>query len=102
MKEERTYRTPEQQIADLEAKIESVRLRTQRRTARKDPVVKETIVAVKALDRALAAGAVEPMKGGLEEARNTLAQVVAVTGVLLPPPSGQVVAPRKRKAKTVS
>jgi len=94
------YRTPEQMVADLEQKIAQVKLRAMRKAARANPVVKEATAAIKALDRALAAGAEEPMRSGLEEARTTITQVVATTGLMLPAPAGEAVAPRKRKVKT--
>jgi len=97
------YRTSDEIVADLEAKILAVKLRTELKAARKNPVVKEAVIAVKAIDRAIAAGAVEPMRGGLVEARQTLAQVVASLGLRLPSPNAVASeAPRKRKAKTAS
>ena len=80
---ERTYRTSDQMVADLEAKIASIKARDQRRAARKNPAVQQAIVAVKAMDKSLASGADPVLKGALQEARVTLAAAVATTGVVL-------------------
>lgn len=95
----RTYRTSDQMVADLEAKIASIKARDQRRAARKTPSVQHAIVAVKAIDKSLASGADAVLKGALQEARVTLAAAVATTGVVLTESTSsaaRVLAPAKR------
>lgn len=96
---QRTYRTTDQQLADLEAKIAGIKAREERKKARNSPAVKQAIVAVRAIDRGLVEAADATLKAALQEARTTLAACVAVTGVTLPP-STVPATPRKRRTRT--
>lgn len=96
--ERKPYRSPEQQVADLQAKIASIQARAERRKARANPAVQQAIVAVRALDKGLAAATDATMKGALLEARTTLAACVAVSGVTLAS-STTPTTPRKRRVR---
>lgn len=79
-----TIRTADDRIAELQAKIEGIRTRDQRRAAKRDPAVSQALLAIKAVDRSLAANPAAPMKAALQEARVTLSACVAVTGLVVP------------------
>lgn len=96
--ERKAHRTPEEQVADLKAKIASIESRAARKRARANPAVKQAIVAVRAIDKGLAAATDAATKGALQESRATLAACVAVSGITLPP-STVPAAPRKRRSR---
>lgn len=60
-----TQRTADERIAELQAKIDGIKLRDQRRAAKREPAVAQALAAIKAVDRSLAAGPSAAMKGGL-------------------------------------
>lgn len=80
----RTVRSAEDRIAELQAKIEGIKTRDQRRKAKREPAVAQALLAIKAVDRSLAAGPNAAMKAALQEARGTLTACVAVTGLVVP------------------
>ena len=103
--ERKPHRTPEEQVADLQAKIASIEARAERKRARANPTVKAAITAVRVLDKGLAAATNSEMKEALQEARSAIAAVVATTGVGLkakrPEPSTETaIAARKVGART--
>ena len=79
-KKERTRRTPEQMIADLEKQIQKVKSRAQEREARKDPTIRHVAAAVRSIDKALAATQDAATKEALSEARATLTACQALEG----------------------
>jgi hypothetical protein len=95
----RNVRTPEQMIADLEAKIAAVKRRAERQKVKKDPALRHINAAVKSIDKALAASEDSATRKALDEARVTLAAVLAMSGVspkgargtLVPRPRGAAV-----------
>lgn len=94
---ERKYRTPEQMIADLETKIASIRGRAERKRARQNPAVKNAIMAVKLLDKAMAATNDPTLRAAFQDARMTLSASVAVEGVILPGSAAENARPRGRR-----
>lgn len=96
-KPKRTVRTPEEMIADLEAKIASVKRRAERQKVKKDPSLRHINAAVKSIDKALAASADSATRTALDEARATLAAVLAMGGVSAKGARGTLV-PRARGA----
>ena len=98
-----TRRTPDQQIADLEAKIAAVKQRAETRQAAAEvkgsPDGVAFVAAVKAADRALRVAGEhrnEAMVRALEAARAALAQHLVAMGLRLPE---RKAGGRKRKAK---
>ncbi len=86
-KKERTRRTPEQMIADLEEQIRGVKRKAQQREARKNPTTRHVSAAVRCIDKALAATQDTATKKALSEARATLAACEALgRGTLIPRP----------------
>jgi hypothetical protein len=80
----RTRRTPEQMIAELEAKIEDVRNRAKRREVKKSSAVRQLLATVKAIDKGIAAAIEEgsaTLKKTLAEGREPLAAYLALEGV---------------------
>lgn len=83
-----TRRNDDDRIAELQAKIASVKARAQRRKARAHPATRLAIAAVKLCDKALVQATDATMKAALQEARTTLAACVAAEGVVLAPSAG--------------
>lgn len=80
-KSKRSIRTPEEMIADLEAKIAAVKRRAERQKVKKDPSLRHINAAVKSIDKALAASSDAATRKALDEARAILAAVLAMGGV---------------------
>ncbi len=78
----RQRRSPEQLIADLEAKIESVKRRAERSKARKDPALRHISGAVRSVDKAMAATQDAATRKALDEARSSLSAVLSLNGVV--------------------
>jgi len=76
MKAERTYRSADERIQDLQTKIAGIKSREERKKLRADPVVREVTVAVKALGKALTAAQDDAARKTIEEARQSLAALV--------------------------
>jgi hypothetical protein len=84
-------RTDEDRIAELNAKIEGIRTRAERRAARADPVQQQARIALKAIDKALDAGATDALRATLETAAGAIR--VALDG------EPEEAVPRGRRAK---
>jgi len=97
-KSKRPRRTPEQIVADLEAKIASVKARAATKEARATPETKALFAAVKAINKAHAiatdAGA-EMIAGALEAGRAPLSAALVELGLRVPETRKQ---PRGRTA----
>jgi hypothetical protein len=76
----RTRRTPEQQIADLQAEIERVKRRAEQKKAKRDPTLRHVNAAVRSIDKALKASSDVATRTALNEARATLAACLAMNG----------------------
>ncbi len=81
MKKTYTRRTPEQMIADLEAKIEKVKARAASNEIRQSDEGKAFLGAVKAIDKALNVVTDEKMVRALEAGRAPLSQQLIEMGV---------------------
>ncbi len=96
MKTEKTRRSPEQIVADLEAKIASVKARQAARQAKRTPEGQALVLAVRAIDKAGRvageAGNAEVAKA-VDAARAALAPAVVGLGLRVPEAKGG----RKRK-----
>lgn len=72
----RQRRSVDQRIADLQAKIEAIRVREAEKRAKADPAKRQVKAAVKALDKALGAAKDPALKKALQEARSILARAL--------------------------
>jgi hypothetical protein len=85
----RTRRTPEQQIADLEAKIAVIKHRAERQKVKKSPVLRHVRAAVKSIDIAVKeSNGDQATRQALGEARATLAACLQLAGVVVPTDGG--------------
>lgn len=78
----RSRREPEQLVADLEAKIEAIKVRMARKRAKSNPAVRFTVAAVRNMDKAMAATTDGVMRQTLEEARAALTSFLSLQGIL--------------------
>ena len=79
----KTHRSAEDRIAELNAKIEGIKLRDERKRAKAKPEVQFAIQATKALDKALGATTDATLRSAFQEARTLVASAVAVEGVVV-------------------
>jgi hypothetical protein len=96
----RVRRTPDQIIADFEAKIAGVRERVKRGQFKKSAAVRQLLTAVKAIDKGLTAAIEEEnvtIKKTLSEGREPLAAYLSLEGLKLPQQRAPG-ATRKRKS----
>jgi hypothetical protein len=93
----RSRRTPQQQIADLQAKIASIKQRAEQKKAMKDPAVKHITAALRSIDRALAESKDAATRQSLNEARKLLTAGHAPSPAILIP-----AAPGARARKPVA
>lgn len=85
----RKRRSPEEMIADLQAQIESVKIRAQARELKESPAMKRTLMLVRGLNKAMAEAAEEKnngLQGALKDAHRALADFLAKQGVRPPKP----------------
>ena len=84
---QRIRRTPDQIVADLEAKIADVRTRAKRVQMKRSTAVRQLLIAVRAIDVGLAAATEEgnaTLKKTLAEGREPLAAYLALEGLKVP------------------
>ena len=94
----RARRSPEEMIADLEAKIREVKQRAQAKELKQSPSMKAAMSTVRSLDKALDAAAEDgnnALRHALADARKPLAEFLEGQGLKLP----KARAPRGRKPK---
>jgi hypothetical protein len=95
----RVRRTPDEIVADYEAKIADVRSRQKRSQIKGSPAVRQLFTAVKAIEKGIAAAVEEQnvtLKTTLNEVREPLAAYLALEGLSLPQQRER----RPRKPKT--
>jgi len=80
----RIRRTEDQLIADLEAKIEHLKVRVAAKAAKKDPTLRHVSKAIKSIDAALDATGDAATRTALQEARVTLTACLGLNGVIAP------------------
>jgi hypothetical protein len=81
--QKRTRRTPEQLIAELEARIAQVKRRAERQKVKKDPALRHVTKAVRAMDKAMAATQDGATRAAVGEARTALAAILTLNGVVV-------------------
>jgi len=83
----RIRRNDEQLIADLKERIKELRARQDAREIKRSPAIKAALAAVRFLDKALEAAALEgssPLRHALADSRKPLADFLTSMGVRLP------------------
>jgi hypothetical protein len=93
---ERTRRTPEQLIADLEKKIASIKHRAEQKRVSKDPALRHVKAAAKSLSKAIAASTDAATRKALSAAQSTVSACLALNGVMVP--TGAPVAAGSRRS----
>ena len=86
------HRTPEEMVADLEAKIEKVRARAAAKELKQSEAFKKTIAVIRQLDKAIEAAKAEgasALRDSLVGAREPLAKLMEAEGLKLPKPRKQ-------------
>jgi len=78
----RNRRAPEDLIAALESKIESIKARAERKRARANPAVRHTVAAVRNIDKAMASAEDSVLRKTLEEAHGGLTAYLKLQGVV--------------------
>lgn len=94
---ERTRRSPEQRIADLQAKIEAIKQKAERAKTKRDPALRHMSAAIKAVEKAMAESDDNATRKALEEVRATLTATLALNGVVGTKTSS---APRTRRTSS--
>ncbi len=95
----RKRRSPKEMIADLEAQVARVRVRAERRKAKKDPALRHIAAAVRSIDKALAESEDVATRQALDEARATLGAVLSLSAATPKAGRGGVVVQAKRGAQ---
>jgi hypothetical protein len=80
----RTRRTEDQRIAQLEAKIEQIKVGAATKAAKKDPALRYVSKAMRAIDAAMAATGDTTLRTALEEAHVTLNACLQLQRVSVP------------------
>ncbi len=78
---EKTQRSADARIEELQQKIAAIRARDERRKAKSKPEVQFALAATRALDKALGATTDSTLRAAFQEARTLVASAVAVEGV---------------------
>ncbi|MCE9592615.1 MAG: hypothetical protein K8S98_00340 [Planctomycetes bacterium] len=80
---ERTRRTPEQRIADLQAKIEAIKHKAERAKVKRNPALRHMSAAMKSVEKAQAETQDVATRKALDEVRATLSATLALNGVVV-------------------
>lgn len=81
--QKRTRRTPEQLIAELEARIAGVKRRAETQKVKKDPALRHISMAVRSMDKAMGSTQDAATRAALGEARTALLAVLTLNGVVV-------------------
>ena len=90
----RYRRTHAEKIADLQKEIERLKTRAAAKKATRSPEVKNVVVAVRSLDKALETASDKALKKTITEARGLLASYLNLEGVPMPKKRG----PRRKSS----
>jgi hypothetical protein len=77
----RNRRSPDDLVAALEAKIQAIKARAERKRAKANPAVRYTVAAVRSMDKAMAATTDAVLRNTLDEARGALSAYLSLQGV---------------------
>jgi hypothetical protein len=89
-----TKRTIEQRIEELEAKIEGIKRREERKKVRARPEVKHLNMALRSIDKGLNASEDQVLRKALDEARATVSSCLGLLGIS---PRAKLVPKRRAK-----
>lgn len=92
-------RSEQERVAELQAKIEAIRTREERKRAKANPAVRNALVALKAIDKVLAEVVEPEARRPVEESRAGLAAFVATHGLATPVSSTTVATTPKAGGK---
>lgn len=101
-KERKAHRTPDQIVADLEAKIASVKARAARKNARARPEIRLTIAARRALSKAHETATEVALKGALHDAGQLLESALGTAMASNIPPVATDAPARSRRGRRSS
>jgi hypothetical protein len=88
-------RTDDDRIAELNAKIEGIRERAERRAARANPAVRQATIALKAIEKALRESPEDNLRAALDTAAGVIRTALATAAPRAPEP--EPVAPKRRQ-----
>lgn len=95
----KTHRTVDARVAELEQKIAAIKARAASKEAKAQPEGQALLLAVKAIDKAMAAAAEAKNEGlarALEASRAPLSEQVVAMGIRLPDPKAKKGGRRKK------
>ncbi len=92
----RTRRSPEELVAELQAKITKIKTRAEQAKTKRDPSLRHIAGAVRSLDKAMGETDDKATREALAEARATLTACLALGGVT---GGGKTLVPRQRREK---
>ena len=97
-------RSEEERVQELQAKIAAIQARGERKRARANPAVRQAVIAVKAIDRAVGATTDAAARQALGDAREPLSAWLVLEGLTVAthaakPNSAPVSEKRRRKRK---
>jgi hypothetical protein len=92
----RTRRSPDQLVADLQAKIAKIKAKAEQAKVKKDPALRHISGAVRSIDKALAETRDGATRSALAESRATLSACLALHGGAAA--GGGTLSPRARRA----
>ena len=78
----RNRRAPEDLVAALEAKIEAIKARAERKRAKANPAIRYTVAAVRNMDKAMSAADDAVLRRALEEAHGGLTAYLKLQGIV--------------------
>jgi plasmid maintenance system killer protein len=78
----RNRRAPEELVAALQAKIEAIKARAERKRAKANPAVRFTVAAVRSMNKAMAAAEDNVLRKSLEEALSGLNAYLSLQGIV--------------------
>lgn len=94
----RTRRSEEDRIKALEAQIEAIKAKAERKKITRDPALKHVSAALRSIDKALSFSEDQATRQALDEARATISAALSINGVAS---KGMLIPQRRRAVGTV-
>lgn len=95
---QRQRRSPEQLIADLEAKLQALKVKVEEKKKPRDPALKSLKAALRSIDTAASESKDAAIKRAIQEVRTTLTACLALAGGDSESTTGSVLQPRGRRS----